>query len=224
MNRLNLTVLLSICILSCGLQAHANYIEGTFYGGRDKGTSSSSTSSGGGLLSQSPFRVAIGLSLGSGTASNQQGTIASRTLNSAAVEGHIGFKSKYFEPFIYGNYEYAQQATNASIVGNTNLSGYGYLAGGGVALDLSLVSISAAYLFLGRFSPTQATASGQTSSYALPTGWRFAIDYEVHPGLLVTASYRISDFSRFEQAGVATDISTNKLSRNSAGLSLSWGF
>lgn len=208
-------------------RAHASRVVSSFYGGK----SGASSSSGGApsdtaapTKSQTGIRMAIGLSLGSGSVKNRDGTIASRSLNSAAIESHIGFKSRYFEPFIYGEYEYAQQATAASTVSNTNLTGYGFLAGPGVAIDVAKFSLTAAYLLVGTFTQTQTVLSGQSAVYSNPTGYRFAIDYEIRSGLLLTASYRAADYSTYTQAGAASDISSNKLSRNTAGLSLSWGF
>jgi hypothetical protein len=209
-------------ICTAGIPARADYIEPSFFNGRLDSPPRSAKSEN--IISEIGLRGAIGLSLGSGTASNQSGSIASRALNSAAIESHLGFKSKYFEPFAYGVYEYAQQATAASVVSNTNLTGFGYLAGGGVAIDLAPFSLSATYLFLGQYAVSQSTSSGQALSYTQPTGYRFAIDYEIVSSLLLTASYRVSNFSSVTQSGSKADISNDKFTRTTAGLSLSWGF
>ena len=221
----HLVLLFVLCFVQT---AHASYVAGSFFDLAGKKNSAPSSSSSGSSSnsggSQTGLRMAIGLSAGSGTTKDQQGAIASRAVNSIAIESHLGFKSRYFEPFVYGNYEYAQQATAAAIVSNTNLSGLGYIAGAGVALDFSVISLTAAYLFIGSFTPTQKTVTGQSTTYSSPLGYRFAIDWEIKSGMLLTASYRYADYSTFEQAGVKSDISSNKLSRNTAGLSLSWGF
>lgn len=220
--------LIGLLFLAYSSAAHAGYVAGSFFDlakrGKSNASSSSSAGASGPSNSQTGIRMAIGLSLGTGTTSNKLGTIASRAVNTAAIESHIGFKSRYFEPFVYGAYEFAQQATAAAIVSNTNLSGLGYLAGAGVALDFSVISLTATYLFVGSFKPSQSTANGQMTTYSNPIGYRFAIDGEIRPGLLLTASYRYADYTKFEQAGATSDISDNKLSRDVAGLSLSWGF
>ena len=166
----------------------------------------------------------LGINVSSGTMSNQTGSVASRALNSVSGTAQLGLKSAYLEPFLYGEYEYAQQATPASQVSNTNLSGSGYLAGAGLAFEVSGLRLSAAYIGFGKFTSTQATVNGQSSNYSDPSGFRFALDIGVGRSLLLIASYRTAQFRTFDQNTGSTDISANKLSYSKAGLGLAWGF
>jgi hypothetical protein len=138
--------LLFVFTMMANATAGATYIPSS---SSSSGTNSPAAS-GASANSSAGFRMAIGVTAATGSTSNQSGSVASRGVNTLGLSSQLGFKSKYLEPFVYGEYDYAQQATPAAQVSNTNVSGSGYLAGAGIAIDIGSARLSGAYIALGR--------------------------------------------------------------------------
>jgi hypothetical protein len=168
--------------------------------------------------------LTLGISGAGGTMKSSAGTIAARSLMMVTASARFGVRSGFMEPFIYADYGYNQQTTPAIAVANSNLSGLGYLAGGGFGISGRSWMISATYIPYGQYTTTQPTANGQSTSYSNPVGYLFMAEIAIHSGWSISAYYKTVDYSKLTVGGVESDITSDKLSHTATGATLEWSF
>lgn len=165
----------------------------------------------------------LGLNEGVGTFGSQNGVIPTCSVDSTAGFLELGLNFDSVAPILYGEYSIGSQTTPVNQVANTNVSGSGYLAGGGVRFDWPKVMISALYFPVGAYTFSQPTSTGQTSSFVHPSGFQVDLGFRPMSDVVVTVNYRSVQYTSQTVNGSATGLTGNVLVNAQFGVSLRWG-
>lgn len=169
------------------------------------------------------FGARAGLDFGIGSMKNEDGTIASRTVNEIAPYAIPSYEYWGIKFGILAEYRYRGQNTAVADVGNTNLSGDGYLLGPSLSYSFFGFYLLASVDIIGQYKLVNQV-NGNDSIYKKPFGLHVMLGYPLFPFMSVNATYQMASYSQNVSGSTETDISSNKLKESMlrAGVSIAY--
>jgi len=164
-----------------------------------------------------------GAYLAKGTMGNKSGSINTRAMNSVVGYAQLGLKSGFIMPFLYGEFGQSEQTTEATSVGNTNMSGSSQLAGLGLKINMQRVYVSATYLPIGSYSLSRSTSGNQNVTYLEPLGFTAQIGFNTD-WFQFFVQRRQVEYSKQKLGSTITNLNDNKIVQEDWGGGIQWGF
>jgi outer membrane protein assembly factor BamA len=109
------------------------------------------------------------------------------------------------------SYSFVGQLTDSASVNATNMRGHGYKMGVGVGTDFGKIELQAGVNFLGSYSLSNNTSTGQSLSYSGYVGGVLSANYAILPWL---APGIVAEYGGYSKAsaggGASSDVNTLK--------------
>ncbi len=171
-----------------------------------------------------PFGVDAGLSFGLGSMSSGADTIQGRTMDTLELHVFPGYKYMGFMLGPSFAYDFVGQLTDPASVKGQNLKGHGYTLGVDLQYQWTEFLFTGGIDFVGRYSQSLTTVSGQDSYYSSPFGFRLGVGYLFIPEISADASFTMTWYSNNNLGGKDVSISNDKLKRTNFAIGASYHF
>lgn len=165
-----------------------------------------------------------GVDAGIGSMKNESNSIPSRTMNEVALYAMPGYQFAMVTGGVLAEYRVRGQNTEASTVGNQNLSGGGYLVGPALGFSFLSFHLIGSFDLLGQYKMANVTSTGAESTYKSVSGFRFMLGYSLFPMISVNATYQMASYGKNTTGSTETDLSSNKVKESMMRAGVSFSF
>lgn len=166
--------------------------------------------------------VAIGAFYSLDNMKNQTGTIRDRRLQGANAFLTAGITFGFITPLMYADYSYNMQLTPTEEVGNSNLSGSGFIFGQGAKFSFGKVSLTAVYGYVGSYNVRNTTSSGLTTTFQSPESIIVHLNYLVRPNVTLSLVGKQTKYGKQKVGETTETLSGNELMAVSYGVGVSY--
>jgi hypothetical protein len=168
------------------------------------------------------FTGIYGAFLGAGTVKSERLTLKSRTVTSLGVRAFPGWSFGKVMLGAMGQYRLVTQITGPSKVGNTNVGGHGYYAGGGVAFKMGSVLLQGSYDFLGNLAYFKKTASGASQTVSDASGVTIVLGFLYGADTYLDFFVSLHKFKTSSASGASVEMPNNRVQETVFGMGLSF--
>lgn len=175
-----------------------------------------------GPATKTAFDLALGAVYSVDNMKNQTGTIQDRRLQTLSTFLTAGITFGFITPLVYVDYNYSMQLTPTADVGNSNLSGSGYIFGQGARMKYSKVSLTAVYGYVGTYTLRNPTSAGLTTTFQSPESFIVHLNYHASPNVTLSLIGKQTTYSKQKTGDTTETLTSNKIVAVSYGVGVSY--